>query len=131
MMTPGLERPADPSTGLSAPRERVWGLVGGLVGGLAGAGSLVLSWLVPGVTLRDLAAAPYPAFFARREIIALDYYFLALVLAGLGFLGGALVYLRAGRYPRTDGFGAALLGAILSALGGVVLFIRVWAIAHG
>jgi hypothetical protein len=126
-----LDRPAERSSGLSASRERAWGLAGGVVGALAGIGSLLVSWLVPGVTLGQLAGAPFPLFFARREMIALDYYFLTLLLVGTAFLTGAVVVLRAGRYPRSDGFGLVLLGAILSSLGGVILFGRVWAMAHG
>jgi hypothetical protein len=129
--SPLLDEPAARSTGLSAHHERMWGMVGGGVGALAGIGSFVISWLVPGVSLGQLAGAPYPPFLARREIIALDYYFLVLVLLGLAFLTGAIIVLRTGRYPRSDGFGTVLVGAILSALGGVVLFARVWAMAHG
>jgi hypothetical protein len=130
MMSTPLDRPAEPSAGFSAHRERTWGLLGGAVGALAGTGSFAISWLVPGVSLNQLTALPYPPFFSSGVMLALDYYFLALVLVGLAFLAVALVYLRTGRYPRTDGYGAALVGAILSGLGGVVLFMRVWAIAH-
>jgi len=129
--TPPLDHPAERLAGLSGRHERLWGLVGGVVGSLVGAGSFAVSWLVPGVTLGQLSGSPYPSFFARRTMIALDYYFLALVIVGLAFLGSAVLVLRTGRYPRSDGFGTVLLGAILSALGGVVLFLRVWAMAHG
>ena len=67
----------------------------------------------------------YASLWAVRPIL------LALLLVGLAFLSGALVVLRMGRYPRSDGYGAVLLGAILSALGGFVLFVRVWAMTHG
>lgn len=126
-----LDHPAERSNGSSGSRERLWGIVGGSVGSLAGIGAFLVSWCVPGVSLGQLAAGPYPPFFARREMIALDYYFLALVIVGLAFLTGAILVLRRGSYPRSDGFGMVLLGAILSALGGVILFVRIWAMAHG
>ena len=91
----------------------------------------LVGWLGQGESLRDLSGSPYPAFFARRALVVLDYYFLALVLVGLAFLCGGLVALRWGRYPRTDGSGATLVGTVLCALGGVVLFMRLWAALHG
>ena len=63
--------------------------------------------------------------------MALDYYFLGLVGLGLVFLEAAILALRRSRYPRTDGGGAALLGTVLCALGGVVLFARLWVVVHG
>jgi hypothetical protein len=134
-MEPALQRPfdhpAERLAGLSARRERLWGVAGGLVGGLAGVGSFVVAWVVEGASLGELAGSPYPPFFARRTMLAIDYYFAGLVVVGLAFLLGALVTLRTGRYPRTDGSGAALIGTILCGLGGVVLFLRLWAALHG
>ena len=123
--------PLERLAGVSARRERRWGLIGGVVGSHAGVGSFLIGWLVQGEPLRDLSGSPYPAFFARRALVVLDYYFLALVLVGLAFLCGGLVALRWGRYPRTDGSGATLVGTVLCALGGVVLFMRLWAALHG
>jgi hypothetical protein len=129
--SPLTDQPAERTSGFCGRRERTWGLVGGTVGAVVGLGSFLVSRLVPETSLRELAGSPYPPILARRGMIALDYYFLALVLVGLVFLGGALVVLRMGRYPRSDGYGAVLLGSILSALGGCILFLRVWAIVHG
>ena len=129
--SPSLDQAAERSSGFSCRRERAWGIVGGVVGSLAGVGSFLVCWFVHGASLSQLTGAPYPPFLARRAMIALDYYLLALLLVGLAFLSGALVVLRMGRYPRSDGYGAVLLGAILSALGGFVLFVRVWAMTHG
>jgi hypothetical protein len=126
-----MDVPVGQAAGVSGRRERRWGIVGGLIGSLVGLGSLLVPWLVQGVPLRDLWGAPYPPLFTRREMIALDYYFLGLVGLGLVFLEGAIVALRKSRYPRTDGAGAALLGTVLCALGGVVLFARLWAVVHG
>ncbi len=128
---PAVDRPAEPSAGLSGRRERLWGVVGGVVGSLAGVGSFIVACVVQGTPLAQLSGAPYPPFFAQRTMMPLDYYFLGLIVVGLGFLGGALLTLRLGRYPRTDGSGATLVGTILSALGGVVLFARLWALTHG
>jgi hypothetical protein len=125
------ERPADRSIGWSAGRERWWGLVGGVVGSLAGIGSFIVARIFDRASLRELVGSPYPPLLARRSVIALDYYFLAVLAAGFAFLIAAIVLLRTGSYPRTDGFGATLVGAILSMLGGLVLFLRVWALTHG
>jgi hypothetical protein len=126
-----FERPAERLTGCSAQREQMWGLVGGAAGGIAGVGSFLVAWLVQGASFGELAGAPYPPFFTRRTMMPLDYYFVGLVAVGLGFLVAAIVALRVGRYPRTDGGGAALVGTVLCALGGVVLFLRLWAAIHG
>ena len=130
-MHPAFDHPAERLVGFSARRERLWGLIGGLVGGLAGVGSFFVAWVIQGAPLRELAGSPYPPFFAHRTMMPLDYYFLGLVVLGFAFLIAALVALRLGRYPRTDGSGAALIGTILCALGGVVLFLRLWAAIHG
>ena len=84
-----------------------------------------------GHALSDLVGVPYPPIFTRRAVTVLDYYFLGLVGLGLIFLEGAIVALRRSRYPRTDGAGPALLGAVLCALGGGVLFMRLWVVVHG
>jgi len=38
---------------------------------------------------------------------------------------------RGRRYPRTDCFGSGLLGTILSALGGLLIFFRLVAVIRG
>ena len=43
----------------------------------------------------------------------------------------ALIALRVGRYPRSDGYGATLIGLILCALGGTILFVRLVAVLAG
>lgn len=97
-----------------------------------GVGSFLVPWLLEGTPPHQLWGTPYPPIFARRSIMALDYYyFLGLVGVGLVFLEGAVVALRKSRFPRTDGAAAALLGAVLCALGGIVLFARLWAVVHG
>src|SRR5262249_62249946 len=111
---------------------------GGWCGGAGvfrGCGVGVAYFLLPcppgGPPLRDLWCSPSPPIFTRRSIMVLDYYFLGLVGVGLVFLEGAVVALRNSRFPRTDGAAAALLGTVLCALGGGVLFGRLWAVVHG
>ena len=125
-----MDVPVGQAAGLSGRRERLWGVLGGLIGGVVGVVSVLVPWHLEGTPLRELWGTPYPPIFARRSIMALDYYFLGLVGVGLVFLEAAVVALRRSRFPRTDGAGAALLGAVLCALGGVVLFVRLWVIVH-
>ena len=123
--------PVGVAAGVSGRRERFWGVTGALIGGLVGVGGLLVPWLLEGTPLHELWGAPYPPLFMRRSIMALDYYFFGLVGLGLIFLEGAVVAVRRSPYPRTDGAGAALLGTVLCALGGVVLFMRLWVVVHG
>jgi len=123
-----MDVPVGQAAGVSARRARLWGRVGGSIACLVTAGSLgslVVPWLLQGAPLRELP------FFMRPAMIALDYYALGMMGLGLVFLEGAIVALRASHYPRTDGGGATLLGTALCALGGLILFARLWAIAHG
>ena len=50
--------PLERLAGVSARRERRWGLIGGVVGSLAGVGSFLVGWLVQGEPLRDLSGSP-------------------------------------------------------------------------
>ena len=52
-------------------------------------------------------------------------------VVGAGFLVRALIALRVGRYPRSDGYGATLIGLILCALGCTILFVRLVAVLAG
>jgi hypothetical protein len=128
--SPSHDQPAGRAVGVSDARERLWGAIGGLVGSAIGVGSFLVAWLADRAPWKELSGAPYPPFLAARRMIALDYYLLGVVLLGMGFLGCALIGVRLGRFPRSDGYGATLIGAILCALGGVVLFLRVFAITH-
>ncbi len=94
---------------MSPRREPAWGWVGGFVGSLVGIGSAVVAWRLDGIPLHDLSGAPYPPIFARRAMLALDWYFLSVLLFGMTFLAGSIVAVRVSRYPRTDGFGATLV----------------------
>jgi len=127
-----MEVPVGQAAGVSARRGRLWGLVASLILSLVGVGSLgslLVPWLFQGTPLRELVSDP--SLFARPAMIALDYYALGMIGLGLVFLEGAIVVLRASHFPRTDGSGATLLGTALCALGGLLLFARLWAVAHG
>jgi hypothetical protein len=126
-----MDVPVGQAAGVSFGRERLWGWLGGLIGSLVGVGGLIVAMLLDGTSLGQLVGAPYPPAFTQRTILALDYYFLGLIAVGLVFLEGAVMALRKSRFPRTDGGGAALVGTVLCALGGVVLFARLWAVVHG
>ncbi len=108
-----------------------WGVLGGVLGSAAGGGAFLVASLIQGEPWQEMARAPYPTFFSRREIMPIDLYFFVWFLVGIGFLVAALILIRIGRYPRTDGGGATLAGAIFSALAGVILFLRLWAVLHG
>ena len=123
-------RPLEPTAGMSGTREHLWGLVGGLVGSVAGVGSFLVAWFVDRAPLRELMGAPYPPFLATRGMIGLDYYFLGMVGVGLASLVGALASVRRGHFPRSDSFGAMLIGTLLCTLGGLVFFIRLFALTH-
>jgi hypothetical protein len=120
--------PVEPPAGTSWQRERHWGLIGGLVGAVVGIGGLVVAWLVQGEAWRDLTGSPYPPVLEKQELQLIDFYFLGVLVVGAGFLVRALIALRVGRYPRSDGFGATLIGLILCALGGTILFVRLIAV---
>jgi hypothetical protein len=52
-------------------------------------------------------------------------------VVGLGFSVAGLVAVRRSPFPRSEGYGAGLIGALLSVLGGVILFIRLVALTGG
>ncbi len=122
-------RPLDPHAGLNPRRERLWGIVGSLVGVLVGGGLALEAVLVEHSGW--YAGGSYPAFFATQRLLVYDLCLLALLLAGGIFSVASLVFARVGRYPRTDACGAGLLGLILSTLGGVILFFRLFAVIRG
>jgi hypothetical protein len=123
--------PVEPSAGTSWQRERHWGLIGGLVGAVVGTSGLVVAWLIQGEAWHDLTGSPYPPVLEKQELQLIDFYFLGVLVVGAGFLVRALIVLRVGRYPRSDGFGATLIGLILCAVGGTILFVRLIAVLAG
>ena len=123
------DRPAESTIGMAARRERLWGLAGGAIGATVGIASALTAMLVQGAP----AFSPgfYPRFFSSPRLLAFDAFLLLTLIVGLGFMGLALVFARVGRYPRTDCFGAGVLGTILSALGGLLIFVRLVAVIRG
>jgi hypothetical protein len=125
-----MDVPVGEAAGVSGGRERLWTVFTFLIACLVPVGCVLVLVLVQETPIRELLGAP-PPLFRRRTLTTLDYYFLGLVGLGLIFLEGAILALRRSRYPRTDGGGAALVGTLLCTLGGVVLFVRLWAVVHG
>jgi uncharacterized membrane protein YfcA len=122
------DQPISTTAGRSASRERRWGIVGGILGSLFGVGSALIAVYVQGARWTE---TPYPVFFAQRHVLAYDMFLLAGFAVGTGFLVAALLLCRFGRYPRTDAFGALLIGMILSALSTTILLTRLLAIVRG
>jgi uncharacterized membrane protein YfcA len=122
------DQPISAAAGRSARRERSWGVVGGIIGSLFGVGSALIAVYVHGAHWTE---APYPAFFSQRHVLAYDVFLLTGFAAGAGFLVAALLLCRFGRYPRTDAFGALLIGMLLSALSTAILLTRLVAVIRG
>ncbi|HEY7699189.1 MAG TPA: hypothetical protein VIE88_12280 [Vicinamibacteria bacterium] len=121
-----MDSPIERSAGVSTSRERKWGLIGGLVGTVVGVGSAAVAVGIDGASFTETGL--YPRIFRSQEVLALDVYMLAVLIAGVSFSAAALFLARRSFYPRTECYGAGLLGLILSALGGVLLFIRLLAL---
>jgi hypothetical protein len=128
-MGPDHDRPAESMVGLAARRERIWGMVGGAVGASFGIGSAVIAIWAEGAPA--FSSGLYPQFFSRPRFLTYDAFLLLTLVMGLAFMGLAVVLARVGRYPRTDCFGAGLLGTILSALGALLIFLRLVAVIRG
>ena len=94
-------------SGTDPRRERFWGVLGGIIGAVAGVGAFLVA-LAQGEKIGEMSGAPYPPLFARKEIMALDYYFLGLVVVGAVFLVVSLVAARVSPSPRTDTYGPNL-----------------------
>jgi len=127
--TPELESALSGDQGRSATRERRWGFIGGVVGSVAGVGSAAVAILVDGAPPYE--SGPWPAVFAEARLLGIDVYLLSMLAAGGGFSIGALVHARRSAFPRTDAFGAGLVGTLLMALAGSILFTRVLALVTG
>jgi hypothetical protein len=104
-------------------------VVGGVLGSLFGVGSALIAVHVHGARWVE---APYPVFFSQRHVLAYDVFLLAGLAVGAGFFWPLrCCFCRFGRYPRTDAFGALLIGMILSALSTAILLTRLVAIVRG
>jgi divalent metal cation (Fe/Co/Zn/Cd) transporter len=124
------ETPVPVGAGLSARRDRIWGLVGGLLGVAVGVGSAAIAVFVEGAD--PLASsAPYPAFFAKRQLLAYDVFLAFVIFVGAAFAVTGIVLTRRSAFPRTDALGTLLVSAILTVLGGALLFTRLIAVIRG
>ena len=123
------EVPVSVGAGLSGQRDRMWGLVGGLLGAAVGVGSAAIAVFVEGADLTS--AGPYPAFFAKRELLVYDLGLALMILVGAVFAVTGMVLTRRSAFPRTDALGALLASAILTLLGAALLFTRLVAVTRG
>ena len=124
------EVPAVPGAGVSAKRDRVWGLVGGVLGVGVGGGSAAIAVFVEGADLWA-SSSPYPPFFAKRQLLTYDVFLALVIFAGVAFAVIGILLTRRGKYPRTDALGAMLASAVLTALGGALFFTRLVAVVRG
>jgi hypothetical protein len=121
-----VDVPVERDAGVSASRERKWGLIGGVTGTVVGVGSAAVAIGLDGAAYYETDL--YPRIFRSHEILAMDFYLLAVLLTGAGFSAAALVFARTSLYPRTECYGAGLTGLILSSLAGLILFTRLMAL---
>lgn len=121
-----MDSPIAREAGVSSSHERKWGVIGGIAGTAVGVGSAAVAIGLDGAGFYETEL--YPRIFQRHEILAMDLYLLAVLIAGAGFSAAALVFARRSPYPRTESYGAGLMGFILSLLAGVLLFIRLMAL---
>jgi hypothetical protein len=126
---PGPERPLPREEGLSAAHERCWGWIGGTVGALVGMGAAAVAILVDGAAPYE--PGPWPSVFAEPRLLGMDVYLLSMLAVGTGFAITALVQARRSGFPRSDSYGAGLVGTMLLLLAGLILFTRVLALVSG
>ena len=124
------EVPVAPGVGVSAKRDRMWGLLGGVLGVAVGVGSAAIAVFVEGADLWA-SSAPYPPFFAKRQLLAYDVFLAFVMFVGVAIAVTGILLTRRGSYPRTDALGALLASAVLTALGGALLFTRLIAVIRG
>lgn len=124
------ETPVPVGAGLSARRDRMWGLIGGALGVAVGLGSAAVAVFVEGADIWS-SSAPYPAFFVKRQFLVYDLFLALLIAVGAAFAVAGIVLTRRGPYPRTDALGTLLASAVLTVLGGALLFTRLIAIIRG
>lgn len=124
------DTPVPVGAGLSARRDRMWGLVGGLLGVAVGVGSAAIAVFVEGADPSS-SSAPYPAFFAKRQLLVYDVFLAFVIFVGAAFAVSGIVLTRRGAFPRTDALGTLLASAILTVLGGALLFTRLIAVIRG
>jgi len=124
------ETPVPVNAGLSRRRDAMWGILGGLLGVVVGGGSAAIGIFVEGAD--PLApSSPYPAFFAKRQLLAYDYFLLFVIFLGAVIAVAGAVLARRSKFPRTDTLGALIVSGVLLVLGGALLFTRLVAVIRG
>ena len=123
------DQPVERSQGVSSERERRWGVIGGISGSLVGGGAALIGVFIDGMPW--YTSGPYPRAFAEARLLGIDVYLMAMLVIGAAFSTAGIVFSRRSPYPRTDAFGAGLMGTILMAMSGVILFIRLVALIRG
>ena len=118
--------PVERKHGVSSKRERRWGLIGGISGSLVGGGAALVGVFIDGMPW--FSSGAYPEVFAERRLLAMDVYLMVVLGVGLAFSTAGIVFSRRSPYPRTDAFGAGLMGAVLMALSGAIFFVRLMAL---
>ena len=124
------ETPVPIGAGVSRDRDRMWGLIGGALGVAVGLGSVAVAVFVEGADPLS-STSPYPAFFAKRQLLAYDYFLLFVIFLGAIIAVTGAVLARRSKFPRTDTLGALLGSGVLLVLGAALLFIRLVAVIRG
>lgn len=124
-----IEVPVPVDAGLSRKRDRMWGLLGGVLGATVGVGSAAIAVFVEGADL--LSSGPYPAFFAKRQLLVYDIFLLFVIFLGAVFAVTGVVLARRSRFPRTDTLGPLIASGVFMILGGALLFTRLVAVIRG
>ena len=107
--------------------EKYWGWIGGIVGALAGISSAIIAVCFDGASWIE-KTSPYPQVFTQHNIINYDLFLIILLIVGVGFSVVGLYCAKRSYFPRTNAFGANLIGLILMSLAGSMLFLRVIAL---
>ena len=77
------------------------------------------------------STSPYPAFFAKRQLLAYDYFLLFVIFLGAIIAVTGAVLARRSKFPRTDTLGALVGSGVLLVLGAALLFTRLVAVIRG
>ncbi|MGH9323833.1 MAG: hypothetical protein ACRD21_13220 [Vicinamibacteria bacterium] len=123
-----MDAPVPLEAGVSAARERRWGFVGAVVGSATGIGAAAVAVGIDGASFYETGL--FPRIFQSGDILAIDLYLLVMLVAGASFSAAALVLARKSPYPRTETYGAGLVGLILMSLAGFIFFTRLMALVN-
>jgi len=127
---PEAQREMPIKNGSNRSHEKFWGLIGSVIGAVAGIGSALIAVFLDGADW-TAKTTPYPEIFTKREILSYDIFLLALLVIGAFFSAAGLYFARRSVFPRSNVFGANLIGLLLMLLAGIMLFLRVIALVRG